>query len=479
MAELVGLNAQVPDILPKLSQLLQIQQQQTHLASEQQSLRQRQNLAKYDWNRHIGDDGTIDLNTLTDPALMEAAGDQYQDVLQRAIQAKTSQLESKRTLTTLRGEQREAFAEMMGALRSDKDVAEDTEKGRQKVNEAMIQYGEMYGEDVLPVLSAYAAPLQKAPKGRLGDALRAIQLQAHSASQALAAQQPQYLGTGGQAVQINPLAPGASPAAPSIPMTIGPGEQDQVITDQLGNQYRLIRDPRGNVTGVMPLANEAGTGPARFGVGERASFEAQAQKNFENVTANRMAASMAPQQMDQINKALDLSKGVSTGAWAAKRGQIESGIGSLIPGFEGFDDATKLQELDKFLERIATDASRVLGVNARTDAERDSIHRQNANTGYTPTAIQAVLKYAKAQTMAMEAKGNAQEKWLQQEDSSITKQHEFETKFRQSYDPRVFQFAVMTPDEQKEYIQKLSKEDRTKLAEKTRALRELGALPNG
>jgi hypothetical protein len=480
MAEYVGLNAQVPDILPKMSQLLQIQSQRTQLASEQQSLQQRQNLAKYDWNKHIGSDGTLDLNTLNDPELMAAAGDQYQDVLAKAIQAKTSQLESKRTLTALRGDQREAFGEMMNALRSDKDVAEDSEKGRQKVNEAMIQYGEMYGEDVLPVLTAYAAPLQKAPKGRLGDALRAIGLQSMDASQQVSAQQPNYLNTGGAAVQVNPLSPGASPAAPTIPMTLAPGQQDVVQVDQLGNPYRTIRTPQGQVAGTAPLPGTGGTGaPATFGVGERASFEAQAEKNFENITANRQAASMAPQQLDQINKALDLSRDVSTGAWAAKRAQIESGIGSLIPGYQGMDDATKLQELDKFAERIATDASRVLGVNAKTDAERESIHKQNANIGYTPKAIQAVLQYAKAQTLAMESKGNAQEAWLATQGNGITKQHEFETRFRQAYDPRVFQYVVMDADERKKFSESLSKEDKADIAKKTRALRELGALPGG
>lgn len=476
MAELVGLNAEIPDFAGKLSQLLQIQRQRTQLAGEQQSLHQRQSLAKYDWNKHIGEDGTLDLASLNDPELMAAAGDQYQDVLQKAITAKESQLQAKRTLTALRGDQREAFGSMMNALRSDQDVAEDNEKGRQKVNQAMLQFGEMYGEDVLPVLKAYAAPLQKAPKGRMSDALRAIGLQAASASEQLTKQQPQYLGTGGQAVQINPLAPGASPAAATLPMTLGPGEQDQVITDQLQNQYRLLRDPRGQVIGVQPLANQGGTGPARFDVGERASFEHQAQQNFENVTANRSAASMAPQQLNQINEALKLSKQVSTGSWAAKRAQIESGIGSLIPGFAGMDDASKLQELDKFSERIATDASRVLGVNAKTDAERESIHKQNANIGYTPQAIQVVLQYAKAQTMAMEAKGDAQEKWLKREGNGITKQHEFETEFRQAYDPVIFQIQAAAPEDRKKIIESLSPKEAASLKEKRAKLRELGAF---
>jgi len=477
MPELVGLGAQSPDVLGKLSDVLKIRSQQQALAGQaaevqmtQQSARQRAALAGYDWNKHIGEDGTFDLNTLNDPELQRAAGDQYLDVVQRAITAKESQLQAKRTLTSLRGEQRAAFAEMMGALRSDKDVAEDNEKGRQKVTQAMIQYGEQYGDDVLPVLKAYAGPLQKAPKGRMSDALRAIQLQAHSAESQLAVQNPQYTSSGRKLVNVNPNAA----AGGDIPLEIAPGAQAVTRTDQLGNVYVEYRDAAGNVIGTAPMGGEGG--PARFGPGERHTFEAQAESNFQNVDANRKAASMAPQQLDQINKALDLSKQVSTGAWASRRAQVESGIGSLIPGFEGMDDASKLQELDKFAERIATDASRVLGVNARTDAERESIHKQNANIGYTPQAIQAVLQYAKAQTMAMEAKGNAQEKWLSQKGNGITKQHEFETAFRQAYDPVIFQLQAADPEERKKIIGSLDAKEAASLKEKRSKLRELGAF---
>ena len=120
----------------------------------------------------------------------------------------------------------------------------------------------------------------------------------------------------------------------------------------------------------------------------------------------------------------------------------------------------------------------MLGVNARTDSERESIHKQNANIGYTPKAIQAVLSYAKAQTLAMEAKGNAQEAWLSG-GNKVTKHHEFETEFRKAYDPRIFQFEVMSDSEKEKFAKSLSKEDRKEIAEKTRKLIELGALPGG
>lgn len=482
----VGLGSQTPDMFGKLSQLLTIRGQQQGLAGqaaqvqqEEQTTRQRASLAKHDFSQYIGEDGTIDLNRMVNsPGLLADAGDQFLDIVSKGAAFKQQQLEAKSKLVGLRHDQREEFAAVMGGLSSDPDVAEDNEKGRQKVNEALVQYGEMYGEDVLDALGTYATQLRDVPQGQMPNALKSIQMQAVSASDQLEKKRPQYMNTGGRAVQISPYAPpGQSPQ--SIAMTLGPGEQDTVAVDQLGNPYRTLRDQRGTVTGTAPLAPGGNAGPATFGVGERATFEQQAEQNFANISANRVAASMAPQQLDQINKALNLSKQVSTGGWAAKRAHIESSIGSLIPGYAGMDDASKLQELDKFSERIATDASRVLGVNAKTDAERESIHRQNANIGYTPQAIQSVLQYAKAQTMAMEAKGNAQEAWLKKEGSGITKQHEFETEFRQAYDPQIFQLAVMSPEERKEARAKMSKEERATLREKAKKLIDLGVDING
>lgn len=474
MAELVGLNAEVPDVMGKLGQLLNLKHQQAVVQQEQQTATQRKNIAAYDWNKHLGPDGTLDVESFArDPEAPVIFGDQYTDYLTKTAQAKQQQLAAKSSLMTLRTEQRAKFGELMTNLRGDKDVQEDTPEGRRKVNAEMIRYGQLYGEDVLPVLEAYAPGLQKVPPGRLKDALTAISLQSMDAERQVQLQQPTYTSTGSKLTDVNPLSAGGR----DIPLTLPPGAQATQATDQLGNVYVTFRDPHGNIVGTAPMGGGEG-GPARFGPGERQTFESQAQTNFENVSANRQAASMAPQQLDQIDKALELSQGVSTGAWASKRASIESGLGSLIPGYQGMDDASKLQELDKFAERIATDASKVLGVNAKTDAERESIHKQNANIGYTPQAIQAVLKYAKAQTLAMQAKGDAQEAWLKR-GNKITNQHEFETEFRKAYDPRIFQYEVMSPTEQEKFRKSLSKDERKEIAEKSRKLVELGAISDG
>ncbi len=90
--------------------------------------------------------------------------------------------------------------------------------------------------------------------------------------------------------------------------------------------------------------------------------------------------------------------------------------------------------------------------------------------------MQSVLQYAKAQTMAMSAKGDAQEQWLKKEGNKITSQHEFETKWRQAYDPLLFQLESMPEAKQREKVKNLSTERRAELKKKLGALRDLGVM---
>lgn len=481
--EPVGLRAQAPDVLGTLSQILGIRQQQQQVRGataqaqmSEQDAAQRQALAGHDFTRYLGPDGTFDLNLMAvDPELRQAAGDQFLDVLTRAAAQKQAQLTTRATMTALTTDQRSALNNLLSSLRGDPDVESGSDAGVQKVHGKLIEFGEMYGPDALPVLQATAQLVQSTPKERMGTLLASLQRQNMSAEGARQSLLPQYANTGSELRNINP---DVSPMAPpTMPLTIAPGQQATLEVDQLGNPYILQRDRRGNIIGATGMG---GGGPATFGVGERQAFEAQAQQNFENITANRRAASMAPQQLDQINKALKLASETATGTFAAKRADIESALGSILPtGFQGLDDASKLNELEKLTERIAADAAAVLGVNARTDAERESIRKQNANIGYTSQAIQNVLKYAKAQTLAMQAKGDAQEEWLKREGNSIVNQHEFETQFRQAYDPRVFQMAVMTPEERAKERAKMSADEVAELQKSIQKMRELGVTIGG
>lgn len=469
-----------------LSQVLDVRQKQQALQGqaaqvqqEQQTARQRQAIAGVDWSKY--DDGTGIVSTdkmLGDKELQQRAGDQFLDIVKTGASIRGTQLQNKESLVGLNDKLRDQFGSVMGALRTDPDIVNDTPAGRAKVDAAISRFAEAGGPDAARVAKIYAPISQAAPQGKLERSIKAVQLQALDASKQAAAQQPSYTDTGATLKQTNPLAADAAQSG-DLQKSIAPGRQP--FTDAFGRVFNFNQQT-GNYepsSGGAASSTSKGTGPGASNPGDLEALRHQADQNFSNANSNRVAAGLAPQQLDQISKALQLSKTVDTGNWAVERSKIESGLSSIIPGFgKAQDDATKLQLLDKFSERIAADSARVLGANASTDAARDSIHRQNANVGYTPEAVQSVLRYAKAQTLAMQAKGDAQETWLKQKGNGITNQHEFETQWRQSYDPVLFQLEAADPAEQANIVKGLSPEEAGSLAGKRSKLRQLGvSLP--
>lgn len=477
--ESVGLAVQPQNPLQTISQILQIKSAQMSNESQSRQLQEQRAIAGVDWSQFTKPDGTIDADAAAQAAL-KASPTFYGP--ERAHQIRTlanDQIATKKGQQALNEEQRADIASTMTAIAADPEYTPD------KLIDAADRLKEQNDNpDVRRLINVnlkhiLAMPIDQQKQALLNIGRGSLGAGEVAGAGGIATPQVGTIGTGGgtQLIQQKPLAPGGIKPQGFIPNTLGPGEQDQVVNDQLGNPYRVLRDARGNISGVSAVPQSGNAGPATFGVGERRALEEQANTNFANVNANRTAATMAPQQLDQIDKALELSKSVPTGKWAAERGSIESGLATIIPGFQGArDDATKLQLLDKFSERIAADASKVLGSNTSTDAARESIHKQNANVGYTPEAVQSVLKYAKAQTLAMQAKGNAQETWLKQSGNGITKQHEFETVWRKAYDPVIFQLEAADPAEKREIIQKLSPAEAASLASKRKELKALGAM---
>lgn len=481
----IPLQTQPVDPFATIGKVLGIQKAKADVRSaraaaqqQEQTATQRANLADFDWQSLNGDDGTIDMNKVANSKdLKKAAGDQYPDVLSKMVGAKQQQIGAIAAVTALTGEQRDQWSAMLGALRSDPDVSQDNADGRAKVNDAMAMYQKMYPE-ASRVIQAYGPVTQHAPEGKLGQALQNIQMQADTAAAQLARQAPQYTVTGGELKQTNPYVPqGTAPA--SIPLTLGPGEQNVQFTDQLGNVFIADRDKKGNIIGYRAVGGAGG--PAAFGPGERKAFEDQANTNAANVFSNRQAAAGAPQLLDQVHKAHELAAATQTGTGSEWKQKLESSIGSFIPGFDSAkDDATRYDLLNKFLERISADSVSVLGKNAATDAARASIKEQFGHTGQVNTAIQKVLEYTESQIAAIKAKGDAQEKWLATPgNGGIVNAHQFETAWRQAYDPVLFQLQTATPEERKKIVQGLSKEEAASLKDKRAKLRDLGAFNGG
>lgn len=423
MAELVGLQAEVPDVLGRLGQLLQLRRLKAEAASAEQSQRQRQAIAGYDWNRHIGPDGTLDVDSFTrDPEAALTFGDQYVDYVHKASAAKAGQLEAKSKLVGLRTDQREAFAQMLNALRSDNDVAEDNDAGRRKVNDEMIRYGQLYGEDVLPVLEAYAPGFKNVPKGRLTDSLRAIGLQALSAQQQVQMQQPQYLNTGGEFEQINPLM-----APPSAPASRGGG------TGGGGGAGGRSSIP----TTIAPDT------PLRY-----AGQQEDIKRNQEEVSSVRTAADQAPQQRAIYKHILELSRDTNTGPFVSYLQNTK--IGGQVFG----DD---YQELGKYLEKNAIANMQAMGAPG-SDARLAAASAANGSTKFNPKALQAVTEFNYATNSALENYRRGVDKAVGTAKPDYTRLADFKSQWAQNFDVDIFRIENAEADGDKKALSDLREE---------------------
>lgn len=398
----VGLGSKTPDMMGKLSQLLSIQAQKQALQGQSaevagavQTQNQRAHLADYMKNKiqsHLGEDGTYDLNSISnDPELAAAAGDQYQEVLGQMANVKSSQLAAKNSLVKLRGDQREAFGEMIGGLRSNEEVLKGTDKGKQLVNEALAQFGEMYGPDALPVLRSYAAPLQKT--GDYETTLRAIQQQTMSASAQAAAQQPNFVSTGKKLTQVGT---GAAPTA-DIGLEVPPGAQ--VLTDAKGAQF--LWNPADNSVkpvgaggGSAPKPTDAIAPPKANGFTQPTYMgqEKDIAANQDEVSRVRAAADTAPQNRDIFKHILKLADDTNTGP-------LVSFFQKNAIGGQVFGD--NYQELAKYLEKQAIGQMQAMGGPA-SDARLSAAVAANGSTTFNPKALKAVTEFNHAVNTGLE-----------------------------------------------------------------------------
>jgi hypothetical protein len=485
MTELVGLQGHSPDVLGKLSQLLQIRGQRAQVSQEEQNARQRAGIAKYDWNKHIGPDGTIDVESVSaDPELAGIAGDSYIDLMSHVAQAKQAQLSQKSTLLNLRTEQRKQFSDLMTALRSDKDVAEDSDAGRRKVNDEMIRFGQLYGDDALPVLEAYAPGLQKVPKGRMSDALRAIGLQAADADRQVEMQKPQYASRGDVLTNVNPLAPMGS--APDIAMGIAPGFH--VVVDPRTNNPYLLNSQTGETrdlgqgypggahqdmpptTPIVPRPRAASSIPAPFYPGQDKDIAT----NQAEVATTREQASAAPQNRNIYQNILRLTDETATGP-------LVSYLQGTKIGGQVFGD--NYQELGKYLEKNAVAQMQAMGA-PHSNAGLEAAAAASGSTKFNAKALKAVTQFNYATNTALEQYRAGMDKAVGLGNPDYTKLPQFKAAWAKNFDIDVFKLENAIADGDQKQVDAilggLSPAKREELAKKRENLMSLqmtGALP--
>ena len=456
------------DILGIKSKQLGIQQQQQALQGqaaqvqqEQQTAAQRQGIAGIDWSKY--DDGTGVISTdkmLDDKDLQKRAGDQFLDVLKAGAGARTQQLQNKQVLVGLNNQLRDQFGSVVGALRTDPDVVNDTPAGRAKVDAAIARFGAAGGEDAQRVSQIYAPITTRAPPGQLDRGLKAIQLQAMDATQQAEAQQPRYVGAGNRLEQTNPLAAGSN-----ITTGIAPG--NQLVSDYAGRQG--VFNPQQGA--VKPIGGQdfGATTPGEVDTVKQAT---------DRIGQIRHEAQDARTQLDILNRIKALASVTAMGPLMDRFNKAKTLLGQL-PGMERVaESAQNFNELTKFLAQNAARQGAALGLTG-SDARLEAAQHAMPNTEMDPKTIQRVAEYQSGLVQMAKAKADALDEWLSKPGNSPKNQAEFEKVWRENADPRLFQIkAIENQNDAAAYSSlHIRKDEASSLKAKHDALVSLGALP--
>ena len=487
LSQFMGLKQQQQAIQ---SGALGIQQQQQNLQRgaadtqmTQQSATQRQAIANIDWSKY--DDGTGTISTdkmLADKDLQRQAGDQFPQILQTAAAARSTQLDNKQKLVGLNDGLRSQFGSMVGALRTDPDVVNDTPAGRQKVTAAMQQFGQAGGPDAQRVADIYGQVATHAPQGQLVRGISAIQLQAQDASRQAAAQSPNYVNTGGSLVNVNPQAAGGNlSGAPAIGTSLPP----QAITDPGGNLHIIGGNSRapGAPAGAAPsgASPQAPSGNGWVNTPANAGDVGQVTANTQNMVANRNTAADAQIQHDILGRIQQLSStpGLYLGPGSQQVANLATMV-SQLPGMEGAAKyANNYNELTKFMAQNAARMGQSLGL-AGSDSRLAMAQHANPNADpMDPRTVQNVAQYMGGIVRMGLAKADAMDNWLKQPGNSQQNEHVFEKLWRDNADPRLFQLAEMKDQGDAENYSRLhiNRSELGTLQRKHDVLVQLGALP--
>lgn len=400
----VGLQVQSPDFMGKLSGLLSIGQQRQNLSigaanlqMTQQDARQRAALANIDWDKHMSDDGTLDLNSfIKDQDIRKSAGDAYPQLVDQAIGIKSHQLAAKGNLLKLTTEQVGAYAQMLGSVANDPDVVAGNESGKAKVKAAFTQFAQTYGMDAAKAVAPVALPLMndQVPADKIGKMVQHVQMQAQDVGRQLELMRPNITMVQGknglQPVNVNAYAPGGiGPMGGSIEQGIPP----QLVTSPTTGGV-FVTKPNATVTPVKE------NGDSTQNTGFNPSYQGQKEDvaQFQNeVHSTRNQADQAPLAHNINQQILRLANDSRTGPGSDTWQHVIGAIGAPL----GLSPTASYQELGKYLEKNAIANMQSMG-GPPSDARLSAAAAANGSTVFSPEALKAVTKFNDATTTGLQ-----------------------------------------------------------------------------
>ena len=266
-----------------------------------------------------------------------------------------------------------------------------------------------------------------------------------------------------------------TPTTTSAPANQSQMDQKTAMLASIGNAMVKAGIPSAQIDQALahmqvPGAINAGApagaiaGPAAgFSIGQNALANLNA-KNFQQTLDQGKDAALRMNVLDNI---VDLSEqGVKTGPGSEWQNDVLGhfanvpGLSSVLSSAQG--NVAKFQEVQKFLNQAGMRSWQAAG-GTGTDTQLEQALHSNPNSAQFPQALQTITRWVKAGDMAAQTKANAQQAYFNQNGRDMTNMDQFESQWRQHYDPRVFQLDAMAPQDQVSFIKALKPADAAKL----------------
>jgi hypothetical protein len=149
-------------------------------------------------------------------------------------------------------------------------------------------------------------------------------------------------------------------------------------------------------------------------------------------------------------------------------------LGNMMSGAKS--DVERYQIFKKFLVQNAQQNWKIIGGTGTDQQQAVSIDAQ-PNSAQFPGAVKHLAQWVKAGELGVQAKANAQDRFLAQNGDTANSQSAFENQWRNSIDRRVFQLQAMPNKADRDAFYKtLTARDIATIAQKRAMLKQLGAI---
>lgn len=204
--------------------------------------------------------------------------------------------------------------------------------------------------------------------------------------------------------------------------------------------------PAGGSQPLVPQANPGVTAAA----GELATANAKNYSGLQNL------ASTSPDRANMLDNMMELAKGATQfgPGWEGRMERVASINSALPSGMAlGSNDMANAQILQKYMSNLIQQNQKALG-GTGTDQQMAMIQHGTPSPDMMNKAMVDVIPKLKAQELALQAKANAANDFMSQNNNNPAALNKFENNWRQNYDPRIYQMQQMAPAERAAFMQK-------------------------